>query len=84
VFIRKGGDGKAQLVLLDHGLYETLRPHERKALCSLYKAIIMLREEDMQKYSLQLGVRGQYSPSFPNLLLLLSFKSALKTHMFSL
>nr|KAG5693003.1 hypothetical protein BaRGS_011639 [Batillaria attramentaria] len=57
VFVRKGADGKAELVLLDHGLYDFLKPPDRKALCQVYKAIIMLREEDMQKYSLDLGVK---------------------------
>ena len=59
VFVRRGKDGKAELVLLDHGLYDRLKPHERKALCQLYKAIIMLQEEDMEKYSKDLGVEGE-------------------------
>ncbi|KAL8610338.1 hypothetical protein ACOMHN_041152 [Nucella lapillus] len=57
VFIRRGAKGKAQLVLLDHGLYDRLKPTERQALCKLYKAIIMLQESNMQKYSLDLGVQ---------------------------
>ena len=57
--MRRGKDGKAELVLLDHGLYDRLKPHERKALCQLYKAIITLQEEDMEKYSKDLGVEGE-------------------------
>ena len=59
VFVRRGKDGKAELVLLDHGLYDRLKPHERKALCQLYKAIIMLQEANMEKYSKDLGVEGE-------------------------
>ncbi|XP_076449179.1 putative aarF domain-containing protein kinase 5 [Babylonia areolata] len=56
VFIRRGADGRAQLVLLDHGLYERLKPGERRSLCQLYKAIIMLQEDKMQLFSRDLGV----------------------------
>ncbi|KAK7115004.1 hypothetical protein V1264_000956 [Littorina saxatilis] len=56
VFVRRGEKGTAQLVLLDHGLYDSLKPHERKALCQLYKAIIMLQEDKMQEFSTALGV----------------------------
>ncbi|XP_075445324.1 putative aarF domain-containing protein kinase 5 [Ascaphus truei] len=34
VLVKKGPDGKVQLVLLDHGLYETLSKRERTARCS--------------------------------------------------
>ncbi|XP_055892322.1 uncharacterized aarF domain-containing protein kinase 5-like isoform X2 [Biomphalaria glabrata] len=57
VFIRKGADGKVQLVLLDHGLYDTLSGDHRRALCNLYKAIIMNDEEGMDKNSYKLGVK---------------------------
>ncbi|KAK0044013.1 putative aarF domain-containing protein kinase 5 isoform X1 [Biomphalaria pfeifferi] len=57
VFIRKGADSKAQLVLLDHGLYDSLSGDHRRALCNLYKAIIMNDEEGMDKNSYKLGVK---------------------------
>lgn len=56
VFVRKGQDGKAQLVLLDHGLYDYLNSRDRIRLCHLYKAIISRDEDMMKHYSLQLGV----------------------------
>ncbi|XP_033755461.1 uncharacterized aarF domain-containing protein kinase 5-like [Pecten maximus] len=56
VFVRKGKDNKAELVLLDHGLYDILTPSHRQSLCHLFKAIVMHNEENMQKYSLELGV----------------------------
>ncbi|XP_060065653.1 uncharacterized aarF domain-containing protein kinase 5-like isoform X1 [Ylistrum balloti] len=56
VFVRKGKDQKAELVLLDHGLYDILTPSHRQSLCNLFKAIVMQNEENMKKYSLELGV----------------------------
>ena len=58
VFIRKGKDKKAQLVLLDHGLYDTLTPQNRQSLSLLYKAIVLRDEDSMEKYSKELGVDG--------------------------
>ncbi|XP_074644824.1 putative aarF domain-containing protein kinase 5 isoform X2 [Tubulanus polymorphus] len=56
IFVRKGRDGKAELVLLDHGLYEYLPTENRLSLCKLYKCIIMSDETGMKKFSKQLGV----------------------------
>lgn len=46
-------------MLLDHGLYDYLRPDHREYLCNLYKAIIMKNEDEMEKYSHLLGVKGK-------------------------
>jgi len=59
VFIRRGKNGQSQLVLLDHGLYDSLSERNRVSLCKLYKAIILRDEDNMAKYSKQLGVQGQ-------------------------
>lgn len=59
VFIRKGKDKKAELVLLDHGLYDFLQPQDRMNLCRLYKAIILRDEDGMKLFSNQLGVNGK-------------------------
>ncbi|XP_064640596.1 uncharacterized aarF domain-containing protein kinase 5-like isoform X2 [Lineus longissimus] len=57
IFIRKRpSDGKAELVLLDHGLYEFLESEKRVNLCKLYKSIILRNGEEMKKYSKHLGV----------------------------
>lgn len=56
VFVRQGKDKKAEIVLLDHGLYDRLKPSHRQYLCKLYKAIIMRNEDEMEKYSHLLGV----------------------------
>ena len=59
VFIRKGKNRRAELVLLDHGLYDFLPENNRVSLCHLYKAIIMKNEELMQHFSKELGVDGK-------------------------
>ncbi|CAH1797750.1 unnamed protein product [Owenia fusiformis] len=56
IFICKDNDGTAQLVLLDHGLYDYLRQHDRVALCRLYKAIILRDEDNMKLFANDLGV----------------------------
>ncbi|KAM3838556.1 putative aarF domain-containing protein kinase 5 isoform 2-T2 [Vipera latastei] len=58
VLVQKGPDGKAQLVLLDHGLYEVLREKEREALCKLWRALILRDQPSMQLHSQQLGVKA--------------------------
>ncbi|KAG8134059.1 hypothetical protein E2320_011839 [Naja naja] len=55
----KGPDGKAQLVLLDHGLYEVLHEKDREALCKLWRAIILRDDASMQLHAQQLGVKAQ-------------------------
>ncbi|KAM6958839.1 putative aarF domain-containing protein kinase 5, partial [Aplochiton taeniatus] len=57
VLVRRGADKKAELVLLDHGLYEYLSQRERVSLCKLWRAIVLRDEEAMKKYSSALGVK---------------------------
>uniref|UniRef100_A0A8D2Q7X3 AarF domain containing kinase 5 n=1 Tax=Varanus komodoensis TaxID=61221 RepID=A0A8D2Q7X3_VARKO len=57
VLVRKGPGGKAQLVLLDHGLYESLQ--DREALCKLWRAMVLRDDAAMQLCSRQLGVKGE-------------------------
>ncbi|KAL4234953.1 putative aarF domain-containing protein kinase 5 [Mactra antiquata] len=59
VFVRQGKDNKAEVVLLDHGLYDHLQPAHREYLCKLYKAIIMRNEDEMETYSHLLGVKDR-------------------------
>ncbi|KAJ7382323.1 putative aarF domain-containing protein kinase 5 [Desmophyllum pertusum] len=56
VLVRKGKDGKAEIVIIDHGLYETLQHRDRIALCQLWKSIVLNDQERMQHFSKQLGV----------------------------
>jgi aarF domain-containing kinase len=53
-------NGRAQLVLLDHGLYEVIKDEDRRNLCSLWKAIVLKDEMQMQKYAGLLGVKGYF------------------------
>ncbi|KER18758.1 hypothetical protein T265_15843, partial [Opisthorchis viverrini] len=46
-----------QLVLLDHGLYDSLPHNQRISLCEMYRAILDCNEEAMKKASFELGVQ---------------------------
>ncbi|KAJ6661538.1 hypothetical protein lerEdw1_014448 [Lerista edwardsae] len=59
VLVRRGPDGKAQLILLDHGLYDVLQVKDREALCKLWRSIILRDDSTMRKCSEQLGVRAE-------------------------
>ncbi|KAM9165512.1 putative aarF domain-containing protein kinase 5 isoform 2-T2 [Pangshura tecta] len=63
VLVRRGPDGKAQLVLLDHGLYEFLSERDRSALCKLWRAIILRDDAAMRACSAELGVKGAQGPA---------------------
>uniref|UniRef100_A0A8C4N1E2 AarF domain containing kinase 5 n=1 Tax=Eptatretus burgeri TaxID=7764 RepID=A0A8C4N1E2_EPTBU len=60
VLVRKGSDGKAELILLDHGLYECLSERDRLSLCQLWHAIVLRNYSEMRKHSLSLGVRDYF------------------------
>lgn len=56
--MRKGKDNQAEIVLLDHGLYEYLPEINRVSLSKLWKSIILNDKEKMKKYCTELGVKG--------------------------
>lgn len=56
--MRKGSDGSAELILLDHGLYETVPDNYRESLSNLWQAIVFNNHNDMKKYCTELGVKG--------------------------
>uniref|UniRef100_A0AAR2IM37 ABC1 atypical kinase-like domain-containing protein n=1 Tax=Pygocentrus nattereri TaxID=42514 RepID=A0AAR2IM37_PYGNA len=60
VLVRRGPDKKAELVLLDHGLYEHLSKSDRVALCQLWRSIILRDEAGMKRYSNDLGVKDYF------------------------
>uniref|UniRef100_G1NTT6 AarF domain containing kinase 5 n=1 Tax=Myotis lucifugus TaxID=59463 RepID=G1NTT6_MYOLU len=60
VLVRKGPDGKAELVLLDHGLYQFLDEKDRSALCQLWRAIILRDDSSMKKHAAALGVQDYF------------------------
>lgn len=56
VLVRWSKSKNAELVLLDHGLYEKLPSNVRTNLSHLWKAIVLCNHKDMRKYSHELGV----------------------------
>ncbi|XP_043227512.1 uncharacterized aarF domain-containing protein kinase 5-like isoform X3 [Amphibalanus amphitrite] len=56
ILVRRGADGRAQLVLLDHGLYQRLPETVRTALANLWKAIVLNDHPSMARFAGQLGV----------------------------
>ncbi|XP_036421765.1 uncharacterized aarF domain-containing protein kinase 5 [Colossoma macropomum] len=60
VLVRRGPDKKAELVLLDHGLYEHLSKSDRVALCQLWRSIVLRDEAGMKRYSNDLGVTDYF------------------------
>ncbi|XP_071446661.1 uncharacterized aarF domain-containing protein kinase 5 isoform X3 [Hetaerina americana] len=50
----------AELVLLDHGLYEVLPSGIRKSLCNLWKSIVLRNYSGMKKFSSELGVEDDF------------------------
>jgi len=60
VHVRAGRDGKAEIILLDHGLYQEFTPSHRISLCRLWKSIVLRDECGMKKYSNELDARDWY------------------------
>ncbi|XP_034254313.1 uncharacterized aarF domain-containing protein kinase 5 isoform X1 [Thrips palmi] len=60
VLVRWSKNKNAELVLLDHGLYEKLPTNVRTNLSHLWKAIVLCNHKDMRKYSHELGVHEHY------------------------
>nr|CAD7460931.1 unnamed protein product [Timema tahoe] len=61
VLVRKSKkNGKAELVIIDHGLYEFLPSDIRQSLCKLWKAIVLNDHPNMKRYASQLGVKDDY------------------------
>ncbi|XP_059620229.1 uncharacterized aarF domain-containing protein kinase 5 [Phlebotomus argentipes] len=60
VLIRQGSRGKAELVLLDHGLYETVPPDVKDSLCHFWEAIVLRDHDMMKKYATKLNVKDHY------------------------
>ncbi|OQV13875.1 putative aarF domain-containing protein kinase 5 [Hypsibius exemplaris] len=56
ILVRKV-DGQAQLVLLDHGLYQVLKDNDRQNLCRLWRAIVLKDDKDMERFAGLLGVK---------------------------
>ncbi|XP_050459124.1 uncharacterized aarF domain-containing protein kinase 5 [Cataglyphis hispanica] len=57
VLVRKGKDGKAQIVLLDHGLYERMSEKTRHTLCNLWESLVLRNECSLKTLANDLNVK---------------------------
>lgn len=64
MYVRKSSDGSAELVLLDHGLYEYIDTSDRVALANFFKAIVLKDEPAMQYHAQRMNVKGWKSCIF--------------------
>ncbi|XP_022361093.1 uncharacterized aarF domain-containing protein kinase 1 isoform X3 [Enhydra lutris kenyoni] len=75
VLVRKcPGTGKAEVVLLDHGLYQVLTDEFRLDYCRLWQSLIWTDMEKVKKYSQRLGA-GDLYPLFACMLTARSWDS---------
>ncbi|XP_045307657.1 aarF domain-containing protein kinase 1 isoform X4 [Leopardus geoffroyi] len=75
VLVRKHpGTGKAEIVLLDHGLYQVLTEEFRLDYCHLWQSLIWTDMERVKKYSQRLGA-GDLYPLFACMLTARSWDS---------
>lgn len=58
VLIRRGKNSKAELVLLDHGLYENVPEDVKDSLCHFWEAIVLKDHKTMKEYATKLNVKG--------------------------
>lgn len=56
ILVRKRKKGDAEIVLLDHGLYEELPSNVRKSLCRLWSSIVLNDHAGMKRHAAELGV----------------------------
>lgn len=61
VLVRKGKKKKAQIVLLDHGLYEHLAEKTRCNLCNFWESIVLRDDRLLKIYANNLNVTGKYN-----------------------
>ncbi|KAM5177962.1 aarF domain-containing protein kinase 1 isoform 1-T2 [Callospermophilus lateralis] len=75
VLVRKHPDtGKAEVILLDHGLYQVLTEEFRLDYCHLWQSLIWMDMEGVKKYSQRLGA-GDLYPLFACMLTARSWDS---------
>ncbi|KAM6202668.1 aarF domain-containing protein kinase 1 [Rhynchocyon petersi] len=75
VLVRKHADtGKAEIILLDHGLYQVLTEEFRLDYCHLWQSLIWTDMKSVEKYSQRLGA-GELYPLFACMLTARSWKA---------
>jgi aarF domain-containing kinase len=50
-----------QIVLLDHGLYQSFPDHLRVPYCKLWRALLLRNRDDIEKYGRELGAGEHYN-----------------------
>jgi aarF domain-containing kinase len=58
--VKVGAELKPQLVLLDHGLYRTLKPEFQDNYANLWRALVLRNSKDVEKYARALGAGEHY------------------------
>lgn len=58
ILVKKSADNKAEIILLDHGLYATLTPKFRYEYAKLWLSILNVDREAMRQHSMSLGIKG--------------------------
>lgn len=58
IFIRRLANGRAELVLIDHGLYSYLEPNFRRQYCQLWKALLTFDNKTIQGIANDWGINA--------------------------
>jgi len=58
IFVRRKPNGKAEMVLIDHGLYVYMNPEFRHQYCVFWKALMTFDHKMMVDITEQWGIRG--------------------------
>ncbi|PBP28577.1 ABC transporter [Diplocarpon rosae] len=58
IFIRRQADGQPELVLIDHGLYVSMKPAFRRQYCQFWKAIMTFDNATINEITSAWGVRA--------------------------
>jgi len=59
VFVRKGKDKKAEIVILDHGLYEYIPENIRHTLCNFWESLVLRNDVSLKTLANDLHVEGE-------------------------
>lgn len=57
-------DGRARLIVIDHGMYRRLHPEFRRSYCKLWKALVVRDTQLLQEAATELGV-GRFANVLP-------------------
>lgn len=58
--MRKNDKDKVEIVLLDHGLYETISSETRLSLCQFWESLVLKDVARLKKFAKELNVDGKF------------------------